>query len=605
MLTGEKRSETVYAIRDSEVVRLSQAALDSLAQAHPPVALRLNRILARRLRLHLSGGRRQPNSLATFALLPAGRTPMPSDFGRRLVEALNAYGEALYLDSAAVDAQLGAGAARTAASGPESSRVAAWLNEMETQHRFVVYDAGTDNGAWAERCIRQSDRVLLVADADADPALSPAEDVVARLAATGRSELVLLHAPDTARPSGTCRWLDIRKVSGFYHLRVDDHADLRYLARRLTGHALGLVLGGGAARGWAHIGALRALREAGLEIDLIGGTSMGAVIGAMYAMGMDEHEIMQIARRFAAPLYWLDLTLPVVSLLKSDKATDVIREVSGDILIEDLWRPYFCVASNLTRATQVVFAEGELWQAVRASTAIPGILAPVSYQGDVLVDGAVLNNLPIDVMQGLGGGGPVVAVNVMPDVDLEGNYDFGSSVSGWSTLINRLNPFSDGKPVPSIFETLLRVMSLNDVNNARSQRELADIYIRPPVERYNILDFGSYAKIIEIGYQTARDEIRMWQLGGRVQANDDEEDTSGPSGQLRRILSDLDATLDQMLARTNSLRASHHLSQTEGEARGAEPASGAHGSPAPPEQAVKGIGSGNGAPESAEGAPPA
>jgi predicted acylesterase/phospholipase RssA len=187
--------------------------------------------------------------------------------------------------------------------------------------------------------------------------------------------------------------------------------------------------------------------------------------------------------------------------------------------------PCFCVSSNLTHAVAMVHRRGPLWQAVRASCAIPGVFSPILSEGDLLVDGCVLNNLPIDVMQRLNHDGPIIAVNVFPDVDLLRDYRFGPSVSGWQALVDKLNPLRrrDGS-APLIFESLVRVLALNDVHQAKTKRGFADVYIRPPVENFNILDFGAYARIADEGYRSALVALGEWEGLPRKQAAPTEAD---------------------------------------------------------------------------------
>jgi predicted acylesterase/phospholipase RssA len=209
--------------------------------------------------------------------------------------------------------------------------------------------------------------------------------------------------------------------------------------------------------------------------------------------------------------------MPVVSFFASAKVTHVLERIFGDTQIEDLWMPCFCVSSNLTRAVAMVHRRGPLWQAVRASMAIPGVFSPILSGGDLLVDGCVLDNLPIDVMQRLNYNGPIIAVNVFPDVDLLRDYDFGPSVSGWQALVSMLarraslNPLAPRDSPPLIFESLVRVLALNSVHQAKTQSGFADVYIRPPVEKYNILDFGAYAQIAGIGYRSAMQALGDWE----------------------------------------------------------------------------------------------
>ncbi len=511
VLTGEKRSATIYAIRDSAVVKMPKAALDRLMQSYPPVVMRITRTIANRLRLsHVTS--RPTNTLMTFALVPAGASVPVADFARRLAGALAAYGATLHVNRARLDGWLGAGVADASPDGVANCRMVAWLSEQESHYRYLLYEADAAPSNWTSRCIRQADRVLILAEANADPQPRETERQMASTGTAARAELVLLHAPSTRRPLGTHRWLEPRRIHGHHHVRQDNEEDLERLVRRITGRALGLVLSGGAARGYAHIGVWRALREAGFPIDLVGGTSMGALLGAGYVLGLDdEGQLDQLLQSFASSRKVIDVTVPVVSLLASRKVTDILQTMFGDTRIEDLWRPFFCISSNLTRAKPMIHRQGPVWEAVRASLAIPGIFSPVLYEGDVLVDGGVLNNWPVDVMaEEFSQGGPIVAVNINPDRDLIREYNFGPSISGWRALLGRLSPFGKKIAAPSIFETIVRTMLVNDVQRARAKRGLADLHIHPPVERYATFDWDRYPEIREIGYCAAQQAIEEW-----------------------------------------------------------------------------------------------
>jgi predicted acylesterase/phospholipase RssA len=306
-------------------------------------------------------------------------------------------------------------------------------------------------------------------------------------------------------------------------------------------------LGGGGARGFAHVGVLRALEEAGKAVDLVGGTSMGALIAGTIALGMDSRQIREIAVNVSSPLQLFDPTLPVVSLFAGGKVTSIFRRIYGDALMEDLWRPAFCVSSNLTHSCETVYRQGPLWKAVRASMAIPGIFAPVLRDGDLQVDGAVVNNVPIDVMSEFGVAGTLIGVNVMPLDDLVREYRFGDSISGTRAALSMINPF-DGMSVPMIYGTLLRVMALHEVHQEQAKRRLADIYLAPAVEKYDILDFGSYDPIIEIGYQAALEAFAAanWQLHEPAKKPVTPAASAVSAGPLQKTLADLETILDDL-----------------------------------------------------------
>jgi predicted acylesterase/phospholipase RssA len=274
--------------------------------------------------------------------------------------------------------------------------------------------------------------------------------------------------------------------------------------------AAGLVLGGGGARGFAHAGVGRALREVGVPVDAIGGTSMGALIGASYAIDHSYAEMVDFAKMSSSRKRLIDLTLPLTSFAASRKVTELYQRMFGDIQIEDLWRPYFCVSSNLTRAEPMIHDEGPLWAAVRASTAIPAIFAPVQHSnGDVLVDGGVLNNLPIDVMRQRFDVGHVIGIDVAPAREKMRSYSFGPSVSGWDLLWRRINPFAQKLRAPSLFGSIMRTVEINDAYRMKSPafQRVADLLIHLPLGQFRTLDFDAYAAIIERGYQATQQII--------------------------------------------------------------------------------------------------
>jgi predicted acylesterase/phospholipase RssA/CRP-like cAMP-binding protein len=563
VLTGEARSTTMVAVRDSELVRLRRGDLLALSQRHLEVMVRINALLARRLRRQYVRPSREDSPVLALALLPCDSSVPLQQFGQQLAQAVSAFGPTKYITAATLEEGIEPGAAQACLTDPRNSRIVAWLSELEAHYRYLVYEAAPDASEWSQRCLRQADSVVLVGRFGASP--QPGAHELAMLAAeapaqggrgrptsepwrraarrdpsANRIDLVLLHSPLTAIPVGTARWLGPRVVRSHHHVRIGDPQDMAYLARCLTGHAIGLVLGGGGARGFAHIGVYRALQEAGMTVDLVGGTSMGAIVTGAIGLGMDWQQMREMASGLSSPLKILDPTLPVVSLCTGGKVTGILQKLYGDVLIEDLWRPIFCVSSNLTRSSETVYRHGRLWRAVRASMAIPGIFAPVLHERDVQVDGAVMNNLPIDVMRELGQAGIVIGVNVMPLLDLVKEYRFGDAISGPRAVLSMVNPY-DRTSVPMIYETLVRVMALHEAHQEEAKRRLADIYITPPVEKYNILDFGAYDPIIEAGYRTAQEALTAWR--GRTGAP---VESSAASNGFAVALRRLDSTLTDL-----------------------------------------------------------
>jgi predicted acylesterase/phospholipase RssA len=329
-------------------------------------------------------------------------------------------------------------------------------------------------------------------------------------AVPARKELVMLHPATADWPSGTANWIAQRDLHAHHHVRLGDAAHMKRLARRLTGRAVGLVLSGGGARGFAHVGVIRALEELGITSDIIGGSSMGALISGLYASGLTPQDIAGVAARLANPKHMYDYTLPLASLMASGKLTQITQEMYGNARIEDLWRTYYCVSADLRRAERVVHRDGPLWLAVRASIAIPGIWTPIVRGKDLLVDGGALSNFPVDVMVRLCEGGTVVGSNLTGRPSVSGDYDFGPSISGWRILWSRLNPFRPAIRVPSLAATVWRSHEIAGASEARRSHAMADLVIQPDIGAFGLMDYESYDAIIELGYQAAREQLAAW-----------------------------------------------------------------------------------------------
>ena len=276
-----------------------------------------------------------------------------------------------------------------------------------------------------------------------------------------------------------------------------------------------LALGGGGARGFAHVGVIRAIEEAGIPVDAIGSASMGAVIGAAYALDRTGAQMEALCEAFASRRRLLDPTLPLTSFLASGKVTRVLQELYGEARIEDLRRPFFAISSNLSRAEPVVHRSGLLWEAVRASSAIPGTFSPMLVDGDLVVDGGVLNNLPIDVMREDVETGIVVGSNVVPtrlgERTHPSRYRFGPSVSGFRVFLGRIGLAPEIR-APGLLSVLTRSTEIGSAWRARSAwfRRNADLLVEPAMGRFRILDFDAWREILASGEVSAREQVGAW-----------------------------------------------------------------------------------------------
>ncbi len=509
LLTGGSRAATVYAVRDASLARLPRRGFTRFIDRYPRAMLPISRTIVDRLVRQSSPGSWPLACAHTIALVPADPGVPLDDIARCLVRSLASHGSVALLTSAEVDAALAkTGIAQISNSDAQHIRLAQWLNDREANYRFVVYQAEPRWTPWTDRCVRHADHLLIVAEADSDPTPGETEERFAgrwpRARAPRRSLVLLQHG---AEPTGTSRWLRVRKVDQHFHIRPGMDADFARLARSLTGNAVGLVLGGGGARGFAHIGVIHAMEELGTPIDLVGGTSMGAIIAGLCAQRLGSAEIRRRCAKYAGAQ--LDFTFPAVALLAGRKIGRQFRDIFGELEIEDLWIPFYAVSTNLTRAEQVVHTSGRLVDAIRASMSLPGIWPPAQQGGDLLVDGGLINNVPVDVMRETGGGS-VIAVDVRQKVDLSGDPRLTTELSGWKVLRSRLNPLEETIPVPGILTVLSRVTEISSRAAVNRTKALADLYLQLPLGDWKLLEFEAIDAIAERGYELAIEPLRAW-----------------------------------------------------------------------------------------------
>jgi NTE family protein len=296
-------------------------------------------------------------------------------------------------------------------------------------------------------------------------------------------------------------WLNLNHVRRHHHVR--SAADLSRLARLLTGRALAVVLSGGGARGFAHIGVMRALDAAKLPVDAIGATSIGAIVGAGWAAGWSHTELIERMRRaFVQQNPLGDYTLPFVSLVAGRRVGRLLRGEFGEHCIEDLPLPYFCVSANLSSGQLAVHRRGKLWLWLQASVAIPGVLPPVCTQKQIHVDGATINNLPVDVMrESLDG--VILAVDAGADRMFETTAEMSEVPPAW-----RMLPWlRHQRPRLNILQILLRSGMINSATATIAHRQLADLVLKPPLERIDLLDWKAFDRVVELGYRHASESL--------------------------------------------------------------------------------------------------
>ena len=515
VFTDDAQTTTVVAARDSALLEFSRQDFQELAEKYPKLSQWIMRLLSLKLR-----GVFRKDALRiicrNIVLVPITRDIDLGEFAEEFSRTLSQHQEAFLVTGEMIDTFLGVPGICQAAEGtPEDARILAWINQQETDLHYMVcpVDYGLTN--WTKRCIRQADEIILVGTARETPKLTATETQLLRdeesRGARLQKILVLIHPPDTSQPEGTLRWLSERSVDRHFHARPGNHSDLERIVRHVSGRELGLVLSGGGYRGFAHVGVIRALRESGLAIDFIAGVSFGSIIAGAYSYSEELDQTIDSLKSLVKGML-SDYTLPLISLIRGRRFDNCLQTLFGETNIEDLWIPYFCVSSNLTRAETVIHQTGSLWRAARASSTLPGLVSPVVMNGDLLYDGCLLNNLPVDRMREEIQTGSLIAVDVVPPVDFDFRAPNLESPSGWQIAWNRINPFTNRLSMPGIISIIHRAGALGSISNRQQliDEDIADLYLRPPVGQFDILDVTVADEAMEIGYTYSLPRLRSW-----------------------------------------------------------------------------------------------
>lgn len=555
VLTLSKRSYTLHAIRESELAKVPRGLFEGLAKKHPSITIEIARIIASRVRSRMdtsvSGYEASAvSNFRTVSIIPITSGLPVTEFGQKLISAYKEIGQnVISLNIASILHHLG----RNAFNKIGLLKLSGYLADLEERYQTVVYMADTDvNSLWTQTCIAQADCILLLASAASEPDIGEYERLLVTMKTTARTELILLHDERYVVPGSTSKWLKNRIwVNSHQHIQmVTAHAnvetsyttggrlsrlrskvqsiqsdliskyklrrvpiyshsyvhknDFYRLARILSGQAVGLVLGGGGARGLSHIGVVRALEESGIPIDFVGGTSIGAFIGGLYAKEYDLVPIYGRAKKFASRVSSLwrmafDLTYPATSYTTGHEFNRGIWKTFGDAQIEDFWLKYYTNTTNITHSRMEIHMSGYAWRYIRASMSLAGLLPPLTDKGSMLLDGGYVDNLPVAEMKALGAK-YIFAVDV-GSIDDTTPMKYGDTLSGMWVLFNRWNIFSRHPNVPNLAEIQARLAYVSSVGALeKAKSEPGIIYLRPPIDNYATLDFAKFDEIYQVGH---------------------------------------------------------------------------------------------------------
>jgi len=475
-LGATPHSSAVYALRDAELIKVPRAAFDKFSLKFPKLLRDLSQMIVLRMHSNNRCSAHERSQPKVFAMLATSPT-IPCEFlANKLIKHLARFGKSAIV------------------IGPDAKGSSpGWFDEQERSHDVVLIHSPIADDDWYRLCLRQADRLWILGRADAHPSepLLPPENSPAR--AMRLVDVILLHNEGERAVSAGKDWKHAAGAARIFNWRTGNQQDAARIARTAAGRSVGLVLSGGGARAYAHIGAVRALREAKIPIDFCGGTSMGAIIAANVAMGWSDEEIEQnILDAFVHSNPVDDYILPVVALTRGLKVRRRLAKYYGDMQIENMKLPFFCLSTNLTTGKPSVHRTGMLRRALRASISLPGVLPPAVINSEVHVDGAVLNNFPVDVMQDFHRGSVLgVDVSQVRGLDAE---EFINPPGFFSWVLQ--NGIRTAPPIASL---LLRTATLS-TSNLDARRAHADVLILPKMDDVDLRDWKAFDKATNAGY---------------------------------------------------------------------------------------------------------
>lgn len=495
LLSGEPRSATVWATRDTALLGMKRATLERLVQSSPRTGLMLARVVIERAAQWKAP---QDPGDWSFALACAEEDPALEAAADAWLETMRRRSRALVLD-------------RIDPSRPPD------LDHLEVLAEHLVFDLRRmDDPEARDWALRQSDRVVVFERDPVSRDPSREREIIEHT----RDNVPLDHVLTAAPPPG--RTWPVYGQGGFAYqrYRVDgSQASLDRVVRNQTATAIGMALSGGALRGIGHVGVYQAWQESGFVIDRLAGTSAGAMAAACIAAGVDVPGMREGLERFMRASKVQEMGPPFVSLMSGKLIADHLAATLSDLRIEDTPIPVHIVCADLVGARPVAAPAGSLRLLVRASSSLPGVWPPVPFGDALLVDGGLVDNLPASRLLPWAADGFVAAVDISSHFTPAAIDPSAHTVSGWALLRDRLKSWIARRfgverpralPNLSAIDTIVRSSTLASQEVFRRNLDtIADLTLRPELPDSALARIASPGAIGEVIESARESTLRV------------------------------------------------------------------------------------------------
>jgi len=503
-LSNEPRSTTTKTAEDCTLLQLSGKVFTDICLQYPKVSFAVINSFITRSDSLVKFITEEGNARKHIVLLPAHADTALALLQKKLTAILSNHSKITLIS----DQQ----------SFASASDVETWINTEERKGNTIIYALYSTDSLLAKACLEYVDMIYIVAEAGSDIFLNKkVREILQTYQYKIKPELILLHQKHKSLPKNTKPWLKLYRFNLHHHIRIHHAPDWQRLLRFMHNKAVGVVLGGGGLRCWAQLGALKALHEAKIPIDIIGGTSAGSIVSAFYALHetfedrrLDLRRLSEATRK---AISLKNLTWPAVSLFNGEDYTRCLQSIFAKVKIENLWLPAFFISCNLMMNKQMITRSGSLWRSIRSSTSVPAIFPPLTKRGKIYLDGGILNNLPVDVMQKIiGHANTTIAIELTRGGENNHHYDFPTILPFWKTLFAKLGIAFKKYSFPPFVETFLQSLLAGASAKQRENAALADILVAPDLSHFGLLSVTAEQEneLYDIGYQETQEAIKKW-----------------------------------------------------------------------------------------------
>ena len=505
LITGEKRSATIKASKLSRLIYISKKSFDQVMYSNPKALMEVSKTLINRLKFQDKKEKINKNIIIGILSLVDNKTNQ--DFYSILDNNLQLFGNTENLTELTSHLD----------SNKDSLDFEILLENIVSNNDFLILHSNDVNDIkWKENILKYSDKVIVIGNPKELNSISKEElQIFNNYTELNLDKiwLVLNHSEDTVVPSNTKKIINDRNGIRTFHIKNNNENDIKRIVRFLTKQTIGLTLGGGGAKGFSHFGVYKAMNELNIPLDIIGGTSAGSIVASQIALGHSFEEIIEKNKKVNALRMFKEYGLPYISLIKSNKIEQAAKISAEDRDIEDLWIPFFAPATDLTNSKLIVFNKGPLWEAIRSSGALPGIVLPHFMNENIIVDGGLMNNLPVDIMRN-NYGGKIICSSCSLDKSMK------TSIKGipnqskmiFNKLFNKSSFEKKYGYVPTVTDIIFKTSVVASASQINNNINMSDLFLELPTSEFGLTDFNNKAmlEMIDIGYNYSKPKLEAF-----------------------------------------------------------------------------------------------